>query len=336
MSKKKILITGGAGFIGLNVGIALSKLGYKITLIDNFYRKESKNNLEIINSSKNLDFQKLSILNTKRINDLIKTNKYFAILNFAGQVAMISSLQNPKNDYLINSTGNLNLLEAVRNFSKDSLYIYTSSNKVYGDLSWDKLKETKNRYESIKFKYGYDTSLPIDLKSPYGCSKGSGDFYTQDYKNSFDLNTIVLRLSTIYGENQFSTYNQGWIGWFIKEFQLNKKTIEISGTGKQVRDILHIEDFSNLIYKIISSNQQLDYVYNAGGGYENSLSLLEFFKYLNNYLNLNPEILHLKERNSDQRYFVSNNSSLNEKFNWVPKIDKFKGIERYINWLKLK
>jgi CDP-paratose 2-epimerase len=333
MEKKKLLITGGLGFIGVNTATFLNNAGYQIVLIDNFYRKESFNNRQIINSHKEIEVSEMSILDSEGITELIKKNNFYAVLNFAGQVAMTNSIQDPYNDFLINTVGNFNLLESIRKHSPETLFLYTSSNKVYGDLKWDNLEEKLLRYESIKNKYGYNTEIPIELKSPYGCSKGASDFYTIDYKNTFGLNTLVLRLSTIYGQNQFSTYNQGWIGWFIKEF-FNKNNLEISGNGKQVRDILHVNDFSNLIYLIIENfSAAKESVYNVGGGYTNSISLLELFEILSLKFNFIPKVTKLNERISDQRYYVSNLNNLERDFSWVPQIGKLNGIDSYSDWI---
>lgn len=334
---KKILITGGLGFIGVNTALKLSMLGYECTLVDNFYRNESKKNKKLIKNIDLIKFINLDVTEKDKVEKLIKENQYFAVFNFAGQVAMSDSLQNPMIDFNINAYGSLCLLESIRKYSKETIYLYTSSNKVYGDLNWDKVKTLDQRYESVNYKNGYGIDIPINLTTPYGCSKGVGDLYSIDYYKSFGVKTIVLRLSTIYGKNQTSTYNQGWIGWFISE-AINKKnneTIEILGSGKQVRDVLNVDDLTNLFEIVIESSENfVGNVYNVGGGYNNSISLLELISYLKTSLEKNFKVIKLDSRISDQKYYVSDISKLNEISNWKPEINKYDGIENNIAFIK--
>ena len=334
---KKILITGGLGFIGVNTALKLAQLGFYCTVVDNFFRTESKRNLNLLNNQNNISFIKLDITNKLKVEELIKQNKFFAVLNFAGQVAMNNSIKDPYVDFNINTIGSINILEALRKHSKKTIYFYTSTNKVYGDISWDKLKTLKMRYESLKYKHGYNTLLGIDLSTPYGCSKGAADLYAIDYSKTFGLKTIVLRLSTIYGEHQISTYNQGWIGWFTSE-ALNKKnnsTLEISGTGKQVRDILHIDDFLDLIVLMLKFNEKfVGKKFNIGGGYENSISILELIDFLETSLSKNFQIKNKEFRVSDQKYYVSDLRDIKKLINWKPKVDKFEGLTKNLIYLK--
>jgi len=336
---KKILITGGLGFIGVNTALYLSEHGYKCHLIDNFYRIESKNNLHLIENKKNISFQEIDITNKDSIENLIKNDSFFAILNFAGQVAMSKSLENPIQDFLINAFGSLCILNAINLYSKDTFYLYASTNKIYGDLRWDKLKELETRFESKNFVEGYSTDISLDITTPYGCSKGTGDLYAHDFFKTFDLKTTVFRLSTVYGTNQTCTYDQGWVGWYINE-AINKKNndyINILGTGKQVRDILFIDDFVKLVEIYLKSS--LNFVgkkFNIGGGYENSISILELIKFLENNLGKKYKLNHQNERLSDQRYFVSNISTLDSEHMWKPTVDLNKGLNQFIDFVKTK
>lgn len=334
---KNILITGGLGFIGVNTALKLAELGYKCFLLDNFYRKESKNNLALVKNKNNIIFLEQSITEYEKIEKLIKDNKFFAILNFAGQVAMSRSLQNPLNDFNINAYGSLCILESIRKHSQDTLYIYTSTNKVYGDLSWDMINTFDSRYESKDNKYGYSTGIPIDLSTPYGCSKGIADMYAIDYFKSFGLKTCILRLSTIYGTNQSSTYDQGWIGWFIKESILNKNNdlINVLGNGKQVRDILFIDDLVLLIMNLLNHPEIFKGMkFNVGGGYENSVSIIELISRLEIKLKKNLKLKPSKERISDQKYYVSNLKELRKQLSWYPRVNIDQGLDIYIDYIK--
>jgi len=334
---KKILITGGLGFIGVNTSLKLAEQGFRCYLLDNFYRKESKKNLALVENNKNIIFLEQDITQIKETEKLIKENKYFAILNFAGQVAMSRSLENPLNDFNINAYGSLGILESIRKYSLNTLYLYTSTNKVYGDLSWDTIKTLNSRYESKDNKYGYDVDIPIDLSTPYGCSKGIADLYAIDYFKSFGLKTCVLRLSTIYGTNQASTYDQGWIGWFIKESILNKNNdlINVLGNGKQVRDILFIDDLVQLIISLLGHPEAFKGLkYNVGGGYNNSISINELISRLEIKLKKKLKLKPSKERTSDQKYYVSNIKDLKKQLSWYPRINIDQGLDMYIDFIK--
>lgn len=334
---KNILITGGLGFVGINIATRLSNNGFRCVLVDDFYRSESKKNLNLIKGNKNIEFIQLDITDFNKTEILIKKEKFYAILNFAGQVAMSKSLENPIKDFNINAFGSLCLLESIRKHSRDTLYLFSSTNKVYGDLTWDKLNSFETRYESIDYKYGYKSDLPIMLSTPYGCSKGIADLYALDYFKSFGIRTLVLRLSSIYGINQHSTYDQGWIGWFVNE-AINKKNnmfIDVLGNGKQVRDILYIKDLEELILQMIDKPEFFNGAkFNVGGGYENSLSIIELIQYLSSIFNKSLLINKNDERISDQKYYVSNIAELENLFSWNPKINKYDGIENYIKYVK--
>ena len=334
--KKKILITGAAGFIGTNAVNNLSRAGYEIVAIDNFYRSESKKNIEMINKHENVKFLELSITDYESVSKIIRENNFYAVLNLAGQVAMLDSIQNPINDFEINTTGSLNVLDSLRKYSHETIYIYTSTNKVYGNLEWDIVSELETRFESVNNKKGYSNKLSINLSSPYGCSKGAADFYALDYFKTFGIKTIVLRLSSIYGQHQTSTYNQGWIGWFINQC-INKSTqIEISGNGKQVRDILYVDDLTNLFQNILEKqdHQEFGKAYNVGGGYENSFSILELINFIQKEFNYEvKKIKNLTERIGDQKYFVSDNLELINSYEWEVSTDKHTGIIDYHNWM---
>ena len=203
---------------------------------------------------------------------------------------MTDSIEDPQNDFNINFVGTFNLINAINNFSKQTKFINISTNKVYGDLVWDELEELETRFLSIQNNDGYDENTPLSFSGPYGCSKGSAEQYVLDYKKTFDLNTTSLRLSTIYGPNQYATFNQGWIGWFLQYINENKYKeiieVPVHGNGKQVRDILFIDDFVELIILIINNFEQVNgEVFNIGGSLKNSLSIIELLQKSKIYLN---------------------------------------------------
>ena len=191
--------------------------------------------------------------NRNDIENTIKNEMPDVIFHLAGQVAMTVSISDPQKDFETNAVGTFNLLDSIRKFSRSSIIIYSSTNKVYGDLEDIEYIEKDTRYIPKKYPRGFDESLSLNFQSPYGCSKGAADQYILDYAKMFDLNTVVFRHSTIYGSRQFSTFDQGWIGWFCqKAFEIKnrilKEKLTISGNGKQVRDILFIDDAVNLYF----------------------------------------------------------------------------------------
>ena len=252
---------------------------------------------------------------------------------------MTKSVENPMNDFKTNVVGTINLLEALRKFSKKTIFFNISSNKVYGDMEWDKLIEKRYRYESIKFKNGYDETVPLDFSGPYGCSKGSAEQYVLNYSKIYNLQTVSFRLSTIYGVNQYSTYDQGWIGWFINEMinnQSNDYNLPVHGSGKQVRDILYVDDFVNLIQSSLTNFEAISgNVYNIGGGYKNSMSILELVKYISHFKNLNPplEITHKDWRTADQKFYCSNIEKIKKDINFESSVNKEDGLIKYFDWL---
>lgn len=205
----KYLITGGCGFIGSNLAAEVLKRGERLVIFDNLSRYGSYQNLEWLKSQSEFQFIHADIRNTNDVEKVVKETKPDVIFHLAGQVAMNTSIGNPRMDFEINALGTFNLLEAVRKFASESIIIYSSTNKVYGDLEWVKYEETATRYITPDFPNGFDEKLPLDFHSPYGCSKGAADQYMLDYARMFGLKTVAFRHSSIFGSRQFSTYEQG-------------------------------------------------------------------------------------------------------------------------------
>ncbi len=333
------LITGGCGFLGSNIASELLKNNNKVIVFDNLSRLGSGNNLEWLVQQGLSDFIHGDIRQYLDIKNVIEKYQPDIVYHLAGQVAMTTSIREPYYDFQINVIGTLNLLESVRKYSPSSMIIYSSSNKVYGDLDELNYVESRTRYSIFEDKWlGFDENLPIRFQSPYGCSKATADQYMIEYANTFSLNTVVFRHSSIFGYRQFSSFDQGWIGWFIKEalkFKNNEiSSIDISGNGKQVRDILFSED---LVDCYLAASKNIDSIkgraYNIGGGIENSMSLIELFEFLSDELNSNLKITNNKVRIYDQKIFVANNSRATIDFKWKTKNNKFNGIKKMIDWI---
>ena len=337
----KILITGGCGFVGSNLALKLDP-EHEIHSLDNFSKSESKLNEGLL-QKRDIPVVKGSISDKEFVDDLIKDLKPDCVIHLAAQVAMTDSIEDPQNDFNINFVGTFNLINAINNFSKQTKFINISTNKVYGDLVWDELEELETRFLSIQNNDGYDENTPLSFSGPYGCSKGSAEQYVLDYKKTFDLNTTSLRLSTIYGPNQYATFNQGWIGWFLQYINENKYKeiieVPVHGNGKQVRDILFIDDFVELIILIINNFEQVNgEVFNIGGSLKNSLSIIELLQKSKNIFELNSEfeISEKEWRPADQRFYVSNISKINKKLDWIPKTNLDIGLESFAGWLLKK
>jgi CDP-paratose 2-epimerase len=230
------------------------------------------------------------------------------------------------------------VLEAVRQYTPGTAIVYSSSNKVYGNLEYLDLVETETRYHPRASQPGVDESAPIEFHTPYGCSKGAADQYMLDYARAFNLSTVVFRHSTIYGGRQFATYDQGWVGWFCRQAIESKANparppFTVSGDGKQVRDLLHVSDAVRCYVAAFENIQAArGHAFNIGGGIENSMSLLELLHYLEQRLGIRLNYTHLPWRQSDQRFFVADNSKARKLIHWQPTTSKEDGIESVLAW----
>lgn len=336
----KYLITGGCGFIGSNLAAEVIKRGEELVVFDNLFRFGSSKNLEWLKNQGKFKYYPLDIRNLNDIENVIKEEKPDVVFHLAGQVAMTTSITNPRLDFEINAMGTFNLLDSIRKYSPNTMVLYSSSNKVYGDFESLTFVENETRFTCKEYPNGFDESLPLNFHSPYGCSKGAADQYLLDFHRIFGIKTAVFRHSSMYGGNQHSTIDQGWIGWFCQkalDIKNNSATekFTISGSGKQVRDVLHAEDVVSLYF---SSAENIEKVkgkaFNIGGGIENSLSLLELFRVLEDELNIRMDFKRLPERESDQLVFVANNKNIKDLTGWEPKVDSLTGLRKMITWLK--
>jgi CDP-paratose 2-epimerase len=336
----KYLITGGCGFLGSNIASELLKLGHELVVFDNLYRFGSYQNLEWLRTKGEFKFIQGDIRNTNDVERMIKNHNHDFIYHLAGQVAMTTSIYDPRKDFEINVVGSFNLLNAVRLYSPKSAVIYSSTNKVYGDLEQFEYRETKTRYECVDRPNGFNESVNLDFHSPYGVSKGSADQYMLDFARIYGLKTIVFRHSSMFGGRQFATYDQGWLGWFTQKAieikrGIAKEPFTISGNGKQVRDLLYASDCVSLYLKAAENIDQIKgQAFNIGGGIHNSSSLLELFNILEKELNINMEFSKLPPRESDQRVFVADITKAQAMIGWNPVIDKKTGVINMIEWVE--
>ncbi len=334
----KLLITGGCGFLGSNIARQAILRKDELYVFDNLQRSGSSINLEWLKKKGGFSFIHGDIRNYNDVYQLIKKIKPDIIFHLAGQVAMTTSISNPRMDFEINAIGTYNLLEAVRLESPETGVIYSSTNKVYGDLEQFSYEETETRYRCKEAPNGFDEKTQLDFHSPYGCSKGTADQYILDYARIFSLKTAVFRHSSMYGGRQFSSYDQGWIGWFcekaIRQAHGDRTPFTIAGNGKQVRDLLYADDMIELYFKAANSMDKLSgHAFNVGGGINNSLSILELFNTLENELGIVLSYRKIKTRQSDQKFFVANINRIKETLDWIPRVDKDSGIRKMLSWV---
>jgi CDP-paratose 2-epimerase len=333
-----LLITGGCGFLGSNLAAHAMTAGHEVTLFDNLSRDGSRINLSWLQGQGRFRFIHGDIRSLTDVTLAVTTSCPDAVFHLAGQVAMTTSIGNPRLDFETNLVGSHNLLESVRLYVPQAAVLYSSTNKVYGDLEQFEYHETETRYECIDRPSGFDESTPLDFHSPYGCSKGAADQYMLDYARIYGLKTVVFRHSSMYGGRQFATSDQGWVGWFCRQAVETvrdpmREAFTISGNGKQVRDLLHADDMIRLYFSALEHIEDAKgHVFNIGGGMVNSLSLLELFTLLEDVTGARLRYNRLPKRESDQRVFVADIKRARDLFAWSPGISVHEGIKRMIEW----
>lgn len=336
----KVMITGGCGFLGSNLAAHALDQGIDLYVLDNLRRHGSQRNLDWLQSLGTFDFNHCDMRNANDVERAVKRVRPDAVFHLAGQVAMTTSIADPRMDFETNALGTLNLLEAIRVHAKDAAVIYSSTNKVYGDLEQYRYEETPTRYACVDRPHGFAEDTPLDFHSPYGCSKGAADQYLLDYHRIFGLRTVVFRHSSMYGGRQFATVDQGWIGWFCQMAAetrqgLRREPFTISGNGKQVRDVLHAEDMVSLYFSTLAQIEKTaGHAYNVGGGIDNSLSLLELFDLLQGRIGSALHYTKLPARDSDQRVFVADISKIFSATGWRPRVGAAEGVGRMLDWVE--
>ncbi len=341
----KLLITGGCGFLGSNIAAAYLEQGAEVIVLDALFRTGGQANLIWLQSKATpgqLTHYHVDIAEEQTVNEIFKKHAPFDyICHLGGQVAMTTSLSDPRRDFRTNALGTFNILEAVRAHSPDALLAYSSTNKVYGDLGHLHYAEGDTRFTVPTHPHGFDETLPLDFASPYGCSKGAADQYVRDWHRNFGLKTVVFRHSSIYGGRQFATFDQGWIGWFCQKAleqtqNPNADPFTIAGTGKQVRDVLHADDLIRLYQSAYTHRATAaGQIFNIGGGLANSLSLLELFTLLAAKLDL-PKLNYKKtpRRQSDQDFFVADIGKADRMLHWTPQTPVSLGVDKMLTWCR--
>lgn len=333
---KNYLITGGAGFIGSNYVHRLLRRGEKVTIYDNLSRAGASRNLAWLEETCGKDSSRLVVGDVADVALLTEAAKDAdVIVHLAGQVAVTTSVKNPREDFEANALGTFNALEAARASDRDPVFLYASTNKVYGGMEDVALAEQPTRWRYATLEHGCPETQPLDFHSPYGNSKGAGDQYTRDYHRIYGLRSVVFRQSCIMGPRQFGIEDQGWVAWFIIAAVLGRQ-ITIYGDGKQVRDVLHVDDLMDAYDAAIEKiDLAAGRIYNIGGGPDNVMSVWEEFgPMLERLLGRKIEVARGDWRPGDQKVFYADIRKAERELSWKPKIGVQQGVERLVTWVK--
>jgi len=337
LSFRSAVIFGGAGFVGSNwAHHLLTNTDARVHIFDNLSRKGVHQNLDWLREKADPDRLKITvgdIRDAKLVERAVQSAT--EIYHFAAQVAVTTSLADPCSDFEVNALGTLNVLEAARKTARQPFLLYTSTNKVYGNLNSRQLVLTGRRYCSLDEK-GVDESQPLDLYSPYGCSKGTADQYVHDYSRMFGLPTVVFRMSCIAGQRQFGNEDQGWLAHFIYS-ALGEKPLRIYGDGRQVRDVLSVNDLVLAFEKVRAQLEKTaGQIYNVGGGIENSTSLLEVIDDIEQITGKKLRYSLHRPRPGDQLFYITDFSKLRKHTGWKPAMNLKQTIESIYAWSKTR
>ena len=333
----KTFITGGVGFIGCNMAARFLKRGDQVTIYDNLSRPRTANNLSWLKqhfSDDRLCFVQGDVRDFDKLTQTVSTATPDLLVHLASQVAVTTSVKNPREDFEINALGTFNVLEAARAQSTPPAVFFASTNKVYGGMEDVGVIQDQTRYRYRDLPLGVSEQQPLDFHSPYGCSKGTGDQYVRDYSRIYGMRTVVFRQSCIYGERQFGVEDQGWVAHFIIAAAMNR-SINIYGDGKQVRDLLYVQDLINAYdaawnHLDIASGQ----VFNVGGGVANTLSIwTEFGPLLEQLAGRKISIKRGDWRPGDQPVFISDNSKAKRVLGWEPLTSVNEGVRKLWDWV---
>src|SRR6266403_2409287 len=330
----RALVTGGIGFIGTNLSHRLLSDGNEVILFDNLSRAGVQHNLDWLKAThgKKLQLAQGDIRDFDAV--LTAIQNVDVVFHLAAQVAVTTSVSNPREDFSINAQGTLNVLEAARRQEPMPVVLYTSPNKAYGGLEHLGVVECSSRYEFENLPEGVSDACPLDFHSPYGCSKGAADQYVHDYHRIYNLPSVVFRMSCIYGPHQFGNEDQGWVAHFALT-GLRGGRLTIFGDGKQVRDLLYVDDLIELMLRTLANIEQTaGQVYNVGGGPANTISVwAELQDPLQRILGKLPPVDYGQFRPGDQKVYVSDIRKAQQHLDWAPRVGVMEGLRQMVEQL---
>jgi CDP-paratose 2-epimerase len=331
--RNPVLITGGAGFIGTNLAHRLARVGRQVRIFDNLSRPGAEQNARWLRAAhgSRVQIERGDVRSTAHLREALAD--IGTVFHLAAQVAVTTSLADPRDDFAVNAAGTLNLLELIRETGRRIALVFTSTNKVYGALDDIPLVGLAARYRPAADIRGIDESRHLSFHSPYGCSKGTADQYVLDYARGYAVNATVFRMSCIYGPHQYGTEDQGWVAHFLIRAQQDFP-ITIYGDGRQVRDLLYVDD---LVEAFLLAEDHLPEIagqaFNIGGGPNNIVSLRELVERISRLNGRSPEIAHGPWRLGDQRWYVSDTRKFERATGWRPKTDVEWGIRQLHEWI---
>lgn len=332
---RKYLVTGGAGFIGCNAVRRWLAAGHEVVALDDLSRRGADANLAWLREQPGqLVFEKVDIRDASALDAAIARHKSAAVVvHLAAQVAVTTSVAQPRHDFEVNALGTFNLLESIRRHAPDTVLLYASTNKVYGGLEEEGVEEHGGRYRFARLA-GIPETQPLDFHSPYGCSKGAADQYVRDYARIYGLRTVCFRQSCIYGYRQFGVEDQGWVAWFTIA-AVTRQPVTIYGDGKQVRDLLFVDDLVDAYDAAVERVEAVrGAVFNLGGGPEHTLSLLELVAMLEQLTGRPLRPRFAPWRPGDQPVFVADIARASTALGWRPQLDVRTGLQRLYAWVE--
>lgn len=331
----RILITGGAGFIGTNLARHLIAQEERVRILDSLARRGSEANIASLldEHRRQVEFLHEDVRDPAALQRAVRGVDH--VVHLAAQVAVTTSLVEPRHDFEVNALGTLQLLEALRGCARPPSLLFTSTNKVYGILADVAVRATSDRYVPVDAAIaaaGIDETRPLDFHSPYGCSKGAADQYVLDYSRSFGLRAVVLRMSCIYGRHQNGNEDQGWVAHFVRS-ALAGEPVTIYGDGRQVRDALFVDDlvaaFEQTRHHIATLSGR---AFNIGGGPDATWSILELVQHIERLTGVHLTVQFAPWRVGDQRYYVSDTRRFREATGWRASVDVTAGLQTLIDW----
>jgi CDP-paratose 2-epimerase len=331
-----VLITGGAGFIGTNLGDRLASMGTPVTVLDSLTRPGVEENLRWLKRKHG----ELIRVELGDVRDVFAVRRAMSgtqrVFHLAAQVAVTTSLEQPRQDLGVNVQGTINVLEEARRLDTPPAIVFTSTNKVYGRLGTLELTRGAAGYEptdELISARGISERQPLEFCSPYGCSKGSADQYVLDYAHSYGMPTCVFRMSCIYGPHQHGNEDQGWVAHFVRR-ALADEAITIFGDGHQVRDLLYVEDLIDALLAASANERALTgRVFNIGGGVANASSVVGVVELIGELLGETPKVLFDEWRAADQRYYVTDTSAFGSLTGWKPRVSVPNGLSSLYEWM---
>jgi CDP-paratose 2-epimerase len=331
-----ILITGGCGFVGTNLAHRFLSDGHRVCVLDDLSRPGVERNLDWLRETHGdaLVAKIADVRDPVAVREAVRRASH--VFHLAAQVAVTTSLADPIHDFDVNARGTLNVLEAIRNSTRRPPLFFTSTNKVYGGLDDVELHEERLRYtpaDAAIASRGISEARPLDFHSPYGCSKGTADQYVIDYARSYGLKAVVFRMSCIYGPHQFGTEDQGWVAHFLIR-ALNREPLTIYGDGKQVRDVLYVDDLVDAFVRAAENIHECSgRAFNIGGGAANTISLRELLAMLRRLDGRAPRVEWGEWRTGDQKYYVSDSTRFSTATGWRPAMNVARGVRALREWL---